>query len=71
MATNFPERNHALPTLDALIKTLDIARSTCGVPPARAAFASVGDLLAIIMVHSLASCDYKFPIRVYLGQNGQ
>ena len=45
----------ALPALDTVIQALDLAKSSCGIVPAQAAFASVGTLLATVRVRSLLS----------------
>ena len=44
-------RNRAFSTLEVLIKILALAKDACGIPPAQAAFASVGTLLTIIRVY--------------------
>ena len=37
-------------TLDGLIQVLDLAKDTCGIPPAQAAFGAVSILLTMIRV---------------------
>ena len=65
MEETTPETNRRDPTLDPLIKILEIAKGTCGIPLAQAAFASVSVLLTTIKVRSLLSHHDKFPIHVY------
>jgi hypothetical protein len=43
-------RGGALSTLDVLIQTLNLAKDTCGIPPAQAVLASAVALLAMIRV---------------------
>jgi hypothetical protein len=43
-------RDGLLSTLDAFIQALNIAKDTCGIPPAQIAFASAIVLLAMIRV---------------------
>lgn len=46
-------RDHTLTTLDTLVRVLDAAKDTSGIPPAQAAFGSTSDLLTVIRVRSL------------------
>ena len=48
-------RDETRSTLDAIIRDLNRAKDTCGIPPARAAFGSTGDLLTAAGVSSLYS----------------
>ena len=43
-------RDGALSTLDVFIQTLNLAKDTCGIPPAQAAFGAASFLLAMIRV---------------------
>ena len=43
-------RDRALSALDGDIQTLNIAKDSCGIPPAQAAFGSTGALLTTIRV---------------------
>ena len=48
-------RDVILPTLDVLIQALNIAKDTCGIPPAQIALGSASALLTMIRV--------RFPLR--------
>ena len=41
-------RDRVLPTLDVFIQVLNIAKDTCGIPPAQVAFGSASILLSMI-----------------------
>ena len=43
-------RDNTISTLDGLIQVLGLAKDTCGIPPAQAAFGAVSALLTIIRV---------------------
>jgi hypothetical protein len=43
-------RDVALPTLDAFIQALNIAKDACGIPPAQIALGSASTLLTMIRV---------------------
>jgi hypothetical protein len=43
-------RDVVLPTLDMFIQVLNIAKDTCGIPPAQIALGSAGTLLTMIRV---------------------
>jgi hypothetical protein len=64
-------RNVVLPTLDVFIQVVNIAKDTCGIPPAQVAFGSAGVLLTMIRVPTALLRDNKPPIHVYLGHDGQ
>ena len=44
-------RDGVLPTLDVFIQILNIAKDTCGIPPAQVALGAASVLLAMIRVH--------------------
>jgi hypothetical protein len=64
-------RDRVLPTLDVFIQVLDIAKDTCGIPPAQIAFGSASVLLTMIRVHLSPREEEGFLIRVPLGHDGQ
>ena len=43
-------RDRVLPTLDLVIQTMNLAKDTCGIPPAQVVFGSVSVLLTMIRV---------------------
>lgn len=45
-------RDETRSTLDAIIRDLNRAKDTCGIPPAQAAFGSTSDLLTVAGVSS-------------------
>ena len=49
------ERDGVISTLNLVIRGLDLAKDTCGIPPAQAAFGAVSALLGMLKVHSLPS----------------
>ena len=64
------DRDGLLSTLDVCIQAVNLAKDTCGIPIAQAAFASASVLLAMIRVLSHTTrrqtCD-----SLYLGHDGQ
>jgi hypothetical protein len=64
-------RDIVLPTLDVFIQALNIAKDTCGVPPAQIALSSASALLTMIRVHFSLFCEDKQLTQEYLGHNGQ
>ena len=53
MASESPDsksNDRMISTLDGLIQVLDLAKDTCGIPPAQAAFGAVSILLTMIRV---------------------
>ena len=63
-------RDRALSALDIVIQGLNLAKDTCGIPPAQAAFGSVSALLTMIRVLSPLPCDEPL-IHAHLGHHGQ
>jgi hypothetical protein len=58
MATNSPQekgRDRDIPTLEALIQIMEVAKFACVFPPAQVAIGSTSALLMIIKVYSLLS----------------
>ena len=72
-STSQPQKEHdrVLPTLDVFIQVINIAKDTCGIPPARIAFGSAGVLLAMIRARFSLLCRDKLLTRVHLGYTGQ
>jgi hypothetical protein len=64
-------RDHVLPTLDVCIQVLDVAKDTCGIPPAQVAFGSASVLLTTIRVRSPLPREEKPLTRIYPGHDGQ
>ena len=64
-------RDAALSTLDGFIQTLNVAKDTCGVPPAQIALASACILLTVIKVCSLLLVGGELPVHVYAEHNEQ
>lgn len=60
-----------LPTLEAAIKDLNLAKDTYNLPPAQDAFGSVSDLLSMIGVRSLLFRGDKLLIHIFPGYRGQ
>jgi hypothetical protein len=52
----------ALSTLDVIIQALTLAKDTCGIPPAQAAFGSAGILLTMIRVRSFSFGPSSFQL---------
>lgn len=74
MVTRSPKplgRDRALSTLNGLIIILDVARDSCGFPPAQAAIASTSILIAMIKVRFLRLRPNASPIHIYSGLHGQ
>jgi hypothetical protein len=49
-STSQRPKDCVFPTLDVFIQLLNIAKDTCGIPPAQVAFISAGVLLTMIRV---------------------
>jgi hypothetical protein len=64
-------RAGVLSTLDVFIPVLDVAKDSCGIPPAQIAFGSASVLLTMIRVYFFLLHEDKFLICVYLGHDGQ
>jgi hypothetical protein len=64
-------RDGVLSTLDVSIQVLDLAKDSCGIPPAQIAFGSASVLLTMIRVCFLSICEQMHLIRVYLGYDGE
>ena len=58
-----------LATLDVFIQILNLAKDTCGIPPAQIAFGSATVLLTMIRVRSPLLCEDGLLTIVYLGHN--
>ena len=74
MASTFHQekrRDVILPTLDAFIQALNIAKDACGIPPAQIALGSASTLLTMIRVHSPLLCRDKQPADNHPGHDGQ
>jgi hypothetical protein len=63
-------RDIVLPTLDVFIQALNIAKDTCGIPPAQIALASASTLLTMIRVRFPRIREENFA-HVCLGHDGQ
>jgi hypothetical protein len=64
-------RDGVLSTLDVFIQALNVAKDSCGIPPAQIAFGSASVLLTMIRVCFLLLCKDKLLTRVHLGHDGQ
>ena len=64
-------RERVLPTLDVFIQVLNIAKDTCGIPPAQIAFGSAGVLLSMIRARFPFLYTYSLLTRISLGYDGQ
>jgi hypothetical protein len=64
-------RDRVLSALDIVIQGLDIAKDSCGIPPAQAAFGVVSALLTMIKVHFPLPCDKLRPTHAHLGHHVQ
>ena len=53
-------RDGVLPALDVFIQILNIAKDTCGIPPAQVALGAASVLLAMIRVHFLLFREVNF-----------
>jgi hypothetical protein len=51
-STSQQPKYRVLPTLDVFIQVVNIAKDTCGIPPAQVAFGSASVLLTMIRVRS-------------------
>ena len=65
------EREGVLPTFNAVIRALGLAKDTCGIPPATVAFDSANALLTIIRVNSPLPYNDESLTRLRLGHHGQ
>ena len=63
-------RDGILSTLDVFIQALNLAKDTCGIPPAQVAFGSASVLLTLIRVRSLLLLEDRLLVYVYLGHYG-
>jgi hypothetical protein len=73
MATESPQskgRDRAIPTLEALIQILEVAKVTCVFPPAQVAIGSTSALLMIIKVCPLLLCNSESPVDIPSGLHG-
>jgi hypothetical protein len=57
-------RDGVLSTLDVFIQALNVAKDSCGIPPAQIAFGSASVLLTMIRVYFLSPCEGTLLIRV-------
>ena len=65
-------RDVALPTLDVFIQALNVAKDTCGIPPAQIALGTASTLLTMVRVRSsLLLYEVGLLTGVYLGHHGQ
>ena len=74
MASTYREpkqRDGVLSTLDVFIQALNLAKDTCGIPPAQVAFGSACALLTMIRVCFPILYEDGLVINVYLGHDGQ
>jgi hypothetical protein len=58
-------RDGVLSTLDVFIQALNVAKDSCGIPPAQIAFGSASVLLTMIRVYFFLLCEGSRLIRVY------
>jgi hypothetical protein len=63
-------RDGVLSTLDVFIQSLNLAKDTCGIPPAQVAFGTAGILLTMIRVRFLPLCKDELLTHGYLGHDG-
>jgi hypothetical protein len=59
-------RDGVLSTLDVSIQALNLAKDSCGIPPAQIAFGSASVLLTMIRVCFLLPCEDILLICVYI-----
>ena len=52
-------RDRVLPTLDVFVQVLNIAKDTCGIPPAQVAFGSASVLLAMIRARFITTMSRR------------
>ena len=64
-------RDRVLPTLDVFIQVLNIAKDTCGIPPAQIAFGFASVLLSMIRARFPLMSNDAFLTHVSLGYDGQ
>ena len=64
-------RDRVLPALDVFIQVVNIAKDTCGVPPAQVAFGSASVLLTMIRARFLLLCTDDILTLVSPGYDGQ
>ena len=64
-------RDGVLSTLDVFIQVLNLAKDTCGIPPAQIAFGSATVLLTMIRVYFPLLSEDEFQAHGYLGYDGQ
>ena len=64
-------RDGVLSTLDVFIQGLNLAKDTCGIPPAQIAFGAASILLTMIRVRFPLLCGEEFLTPAYLGHYGQ
>ena len=64
-------RDGVLSTLDVFIQTLNLAKDTCGIPPAQAAFGAASFLLTMIRVRLPPLCEGRLLTRIHPGHNGK
>ena len=64
-------RDRVLPTLDVFIQVLNIAKDTCGIPPAQVAFGSASVLLAMIRARFPLLSGNGLLTRISPGYDGQ
>jgi hypothetical protein len=65
-------KDRILPTLDVFIQVLNIAKDSCGIPPAQVAFGSASVLLTTIRARFLLPYNEdELLTRFSLGHDGQ
>jgi hypothetical protein len=64
-------RDGVLSTLDVAIQALNLAKDSCGIPPAQIAFGSASVLLTMIRVRFLLLYEDGLLIGVYIGHDCQ
>ena len=64
-------RDGVLSALNVFIQALNLAKDTCGVPPAQVAFGAASILLTMIRVRFLLLCKAVLQIYAYLGHDGE
>lgn len=64
-------RDGVLSTLDVIIQGLDLAKDSCGFPPAQAAFGAVSILLNMLRVCFSLLCDDELLIHIHPELYGQ
>jgi hypothetical protein len=65
------ERDGVLATLDVFVQALNLAKDTCGVPPAQIAFGAASALLSMIRVRFYILCGDELLTNTYLGHGVQ